>query len=281
MAVPSATMAAVANPAVPQFSVKITDTSYDVPSSTTTTVDEFTGEKTATTNPEYRVGQLQTEISIKNQPFKPYTDADGKEYRLYYRIETKGHFGDQWYPYRADVFQTNSAYTTISQYSGMPESAGQMDFRVAAIVGYTGAGFTLFNLSFVYDVGGGSPYTCVANATSGWSDIVTVSVPGDVTSTPSPTQTATLPPSSSTADVNSQPSVPDQTSTQTQQPDDVFAKPLFLLSVGALIGGFVGGGVASVLFVVLFKRRQKALACDSKLSQNSCDFVAFMDRWFN
>lgn len=75
--------------------------------------------------------------------------------------------------------------------------------------------------------------------------------------------------------------MPDQSPVETQSPEDVFANPLFLLSVGALIGGFVGGGVASVLFVVLFKRRQKALACDSKLSQNSCDFVAFMDRWFN
>jgi len=76
-----------------------------------------------------------------------------------------------------------------------------LDFRVKAIIGHDGSS-TGSAHSWIPEYGYDGVFSDVAS--SGWSDDLTVAVPDDVALTPSPTQTATLPPSSPTSDDNNQ-----------------------------------------------------------------------------
>jgi len=60
-------------PAVPEFTVELVDSSYDVP--TTYSTDPYTGKQV--THEGYHVAKRTIEVRIKNQPFKPYTDVRG------------------------------------------------------------------------------------------------------------------------------------------------------------------------------------------------------------
>ena len=68
----SFTVDSISKPSVPEFSVRIVAYPYDVPPETTTTIDEYTGKETTTTQPGYHVENKSIEITIKNQPFTPY-----------------------------------------------------------------------------------------------------------------------------------------------------------------------------------------------------------------
>lgn len=57
--------ASIPTPSVPEFTLKYVDNSYDVPSSTTTTTDPYTGEQTITTEPGYHVANETIEVTIK------------------------------------------------------------------------------------------------------------------------------------------------------------------------------------------------------------------------
>jgi len=128
---------AISTPSVPQFTVKLVDNSYDVPPTTTTTTNPYTGEQTTTTTPGYRVENKTVEVTIKNQPYTTYTNADGYTCDLYYRIEYKGHFSDEWQNWGPEIVQSNSQYTTSPWRPYYPFAAGdQVDFRVEATVGH-------------------------------------------------------------------------------------------------------------------------------------------------
>jgi hypothetical protein len=225
-------------PIVPQFTVKFVDNSYDVPPSTTTVTDPYTGKETTTTNPGYRVTDWNIEIMIKNQPFTPYTDADGYEHNLRYHIERKGHFEDEqgWKLY-GNVIQSDSQYTniTLEQYgawnlglNSLPDGA-QMDFRVKTEIVY-------WILSYDPPI---NKYEIVAS--SGWSDVHTITKSGETTLSSPPLQTATFP--TVTSDGNGQP----QYSGQTQPPNSIFANPLFTLVIGVLLGCVVIAVVVMIL----------------------------------
>jgi len=128
------TVQAVPKPSVPQFSIKFFDNSYDVESYSTTAIDQYTGKEITTTAYGYHVDNRSIEITIKNQPFTPYIDADGVEFNLYYRVEVKGRFGDDWQAFGSGyVAQSSSGYTVVSQ--GVTYVAGaQLDFRVLAVI---------------------------------------------------------------------------------------------------------------------------------------------------
>ena len=86
----------IPKPSVPEFTVKLASYPYDVPPTTTTTADPYTGKETITTQPGYRVENKSIELTIKNQPFTPYTDAEGHIVNMYYNVHVKGHFEDCW-----------------------------------------------------------------------------------------------------------------------------------------------------------------------------------------
>jgi len=232
---------AVSKPSVPQFTVKFVDSSYDVPSSSTTTVDQYTGEKTTHTQPGYRVNQMKAEVTIKNQPFTAYTDENGNKINLYYTVEVKGHFGEDWKNFIIDynaTVQSKSGYTVMSNVVSQGVGS-KLDFRVQALVGYEyDAVAESGSLAGMYGI---TAWYVRSSVTSDWSNIQTVTIP-DMFSTTSSQITNQNPTAS--ADSN-QPQIPDQT----QPPRFVF-HPSFLLWVGVLL--FAGVAIA---VVVMFTKK--------------------------
>ncbi|MCL1976818.1 MAG: hypothetical protein FWG55_01725 [Candidatus Bathyarchaeota archaeon] len=192
----------VSKPSVPQFTVQLVDYSYDVPPSTTTTIDQYTGEKTTTTTPGYRVENKTIEITIKTQPFTSYTGTNGSTYYLYYTVQSKGRFGEDWQNWGSTVqiknpygggFWPSPEYSQGSIVSGSANgytNGAQVDFRVEAIIGH-----------YVPD----SPdhmfpqYWFETDASSGWSSVQTVTIDRDsfYHSTPNSTTSPTPLPASS------------------------------------------------------------------------------------
>ncbi|MCL2643760.1 MAG: hypothetical protein FWD52_09735 [Candidatus Bathyarchaeota archaeon] len=199
----------VSKPSVPQFSVRVVGDYYYIPPTTTTNVDPYTGKETTTTTKGYYQDEREIEISIKNQPLTPYTDTNGQKYSLYYKVQFKGHFGDKWQNFRP-TFQSNSEYTTV--YSGqkyVPDAGSQMDFRVEAIVGrWFGDDEPMLGpvSNVYYEYNSIIFYTVLDVVSSGWSGVVTFTVPapGEAITLPptntSPIDPPTLTPEPSTSD---------------------------------------------------------------------------------
>jgi hypothetical protein len=211
---------ATSTPSVPEFTVKLVDNSYDVPPTQTT--DQYTG--VTTTQPGYRVDNRSIEVSIKNQPFTSYNDTNGYKISLCYKVEVKGHFGDDsdWrdFKHSGHTIQSDSVYTIVSNVVDY-DAGVQLDFRVKAVIGY------VFN--YFADRPMVPPYWYVAaNAESDWNS-QTFTIPG-VSST-SPTSPAiTFPATTPGTSDNNQPQRPNQT-----QPPNFAFNPFFLLGVIALL----------------------------------------------
>ena len=236
---------AVSKPSVPQFTVKFVDSYYDIPPSTTTTIDTYTGQE-ITLNIPGNIVHRHIEVTIKNQPFTPYEDSNGINYYLYFFVQSKGSFGDEWQNWGSTVqyidqigrgFQpsTPELYLQGNVVSGPANYAAgaQVDFRVEARIGHyycLNPGYSIY-ASFAFE----------ADATSGWSKVQTFTMPGESSSSPS--QITNLPQNPTTSD-NNKPQQPDQI-----QPSFVF-HPSFLLWIGALI--FAGVAIA---VVVMFTKK--------------------------
>jgi hypothetical protein len=198
-------------PSVPEFTLKYVDNSYDVPS--TYGIDQYTG-KTVMTQAGYHVENKSIEVTITNQPFSPYEDANGETLQLYYNIRWKGHFGDYWYDYNSSRQMLMSPYSRFDD-EGFPilndqfkvatfalgdgsqnsnyvatirdiSADGQVDFQVQAYIGY-------------YTVVQGTPvppfrtpeYHVFTGETSGWSNTQTLHIEESQTSPQSPEPTLT------------------------------------------------------------------------------------------
>jgi hypothetical protein len=171
--------ASITKPSVPEFTVELVDSSYDVP--TTYFTDPYTGENV--THEGYHVNRRTIEVKITNQPFEPYTDSDGRNINFYYNIRLKGHYKENWTEvYNAGEMptQSNSAYTII-EYNSEGEYAfilgttssslefspnGQVDFQVKALVGFASEG----------DVLAGFP-SLFTGKESDWSETQTLTIP--------------------------------------------------------------------------------------------------------
>ena len=133
----------------PEFTVQLVAHPYDVPPTTTTTIDQYTGKEIVTTTPGYHVENKSIEITVTNQPFTPYTDAKGHLINLYYNVRFKGHFGQEsdWEepfhkPIRNGIYgtskkhpQSSSEYTLISFPSEF-QDGDAVDFQVQTLEGY-------------------------------------------------------------------------------------------------------------------------------------------------
>ncbi|MCL2134305.1 MAG: hypothetical protein FWH37_01960 [Candidatus Bathyarchaeota archaeon] len=240
---------ATSKPSVPQFTVKFVDYSYDVPSVTSNTIDQYTGEKITNITPGYHIENKTIEITIKNQHFIPYNDSKGINYYLYFFVQSKGYFGDEWQDWGSTVqsidlygggFQSwiPSLYSQGSIVSRPANYAtgAQVDFRVEARIGhyYLERPDSIFSLSIF-----------TADATSGWSKVQTFTMPG--ASSPAPTQT--IPPTNPTATTDTNyPQQPEQ-----NQPPSFVFQPSFLLWVGALLFA----GIAIAVIVMFTKKHLK------------------------
>jgi hypothetical protein len=233
-------------PSVPQFTVKLIDNSYDVLPSTTTVTDPYTGKESVVTSQGYRVVDRTIEVTIKNQPFTPYKDTNSKEHKLRYRLQYKGHFEEDWgtFPlFKSEqyIISSDSEYTVVPSSSGLIyginslETGSKLDFRVEAVDGY------METLTSTYGMPIGEMF--IADVSSGWSDVQTITVSGESSSSV-PSQTTILP--STTPDSNGQ----QQYHKPTYPPDSIFTNPFFMLVIGVILGGVV------VAAVVLVLRRQ-------------------------
>jgi hypothetical protein len=188
-----------AKPSVPEFTLQYVDYSYDVPPTTTSTTDPYTGKTTTTTIPGYHVENKTIQATINNNIGASY-----------YNFRYKGSYTDKWnyYPFDPDsLFGYNlpdafyvpykastSSYTVAALpsyfFKDVPEG-GQIDVQVQALFGdFDAEPFGhLFPLEPTYDF-------YFEGTTSDWSETQTITFGESQTPTPSPaaTPTPTSPP---------------------------------------------------------------------------------------
>jgi hypothetical protein len=223
-------------PSVPKFSVKLVSHPYDVSPTSTSTFDTSTWIETITTKPGYREENRSIEVTIKNQPFTPYTlhtSERGYAIDLYYTVEVKDHFSEDWQSFRYSVYsycyeaQSNSDYTVVS--GSADYSVGtRLDFRVQAVIGYRYSA-TADSLASMFI---GPVDSMSFSTSSSWSGIQTITITSG--SSMSSSQTTTLPPPSATFEGNYT-----QSPNQIQQINDIFTNTFFLFGVVVLFAGVV------------------------------------------
>lgn len=229
----STDVSGIPKPSVPEFTLKFVEDSYDV--APTTTIDPYTGK--TITHPGYVVYHRTIEITVKNQPFSPYTDANGNYINVYYNVSFKGHYENSWAHYPdstyEDLFNASASdYTVIrmslGNYPSIPDGA-QLDFRLEALIGHYDYDRTPSGTEYVT---GFSAY-----ATSGWSDAQTLTIGESQTPTPSPPTTpATTPTPTPT---------PSQEPQQTEQIEPIVGAAIVVAVIIAVLG----------LFIYLIKRK--------------------------
>ena len=190
----------IPKPSIPEFNVKLIDSSYVIPATTTT--DPYTGQ--TVTHPSQRIEARTIEIRIKNVPFTPFEIKNGSNTytaQFYYNIRFKGHFEEEWHEaYNPNVngllgrdsgietvFSQQGEYSSTEglkltppgMYTTFPPNA-QVDFQVQAMIGYI---HHVQAMPFSADVFEGE--------TSGWSDTQTLTIGESQTPTPSPAATST------------------------------------------------------------------------------------------
>jgi hypothetical protein len=179
-----------AKPSVPEFTLSYVVRPYDIGPSYT--IDPYTGEN-ITLVPEIHTTTAWVLITVKNQPFSPYADADGNYIELWYNVSLKGHFGDTWGHYPSsralDLYNASASGETVIDIplGEWPELGpnSQLDFRLEAIIGH-------FNYDSFGAITGFSTYEA-----SGWSSTQTITVypsSSSPTPTPSPATTPTITP---------------------------------------------------------------------------------------
>jgi hypothetical protein len=186
--------ASIPKPSIPEFTLKIVDNSYDVP--TTYSIDPYTGANV--TNPAKHIDNRTLKFTIKNQPFTPYYDASSSfNVTLYYNIRMKGHYEENWTNlYFIDdnhPKQSNSDYTVIIFLLGangdnalrwLPPKA-EVDFQVEAMIGF---------FSRLYNPNATNQLEMFpwgfTGAESGWSNTQTIAI-DESTPTASSSTTAT------------------------------------------------------------------------------------------
>jgi hypothetical protein len=184
---------AIPQPSTPDFTLKLIDSSHDIPATSTT--DPYTGKNVITEGSH--VDARTIEIRIQNEPFTPFTITEGTAnwtVGFCYNIRWKGHYEQDWYEIYSPtkgmlsreegsetIYSNQGKYSSIdgltlnSQgiYKTFPIGA-EIDFQVEAMIGY---------IHRVVD-DGMNPWVFTGE-TSGWSSTQTVTI-GDTTRTASP-----------------------------------------------------------------------------------------------
>jgi hypothetical protein len=159
-------------PPVPEFTLKYVDHSYDVPTTTTSHTDPYTGRVTTETHPGYHVENFTIDLTIKNQVFP--ASIDGFSLGMRYFIESKGPFEEDWHRQANIDTQSASGYTVVSFPAKSYTAGGTVDFRVKAWLGFYYPGNEMVPAYYLWP------------RASDWSNIQTIDIPLS-TSSPSPT----------------------------------------------------------------------------------------------
>jgi hypothetical protein len=204
---------------IPEFTVRYTDFSYDVPASTS--IDPFTGKNV--TNPAQHIENQTIQISIKNQTI---SSSDF----LYYEIRMKGHFSQEWTNISFIQANPHSEYTTLTYALTGNNASGNFDSRLEISPGGT-ADFQVQAQIWHYVL------SDTPNSQFGGGWLFRMSYHSDWSNT----QTITIPASSS--------STPDQTTQPTPR------ETLQTLQLGAIIGTVIAVVVVGAGLLVYFKKR--------------------------
>ncbi len=149
----------IPKPSVPQFTLQYFDYISNI--APTTSTNPYTGQNVTTSHGSTFYNETVV-FTIKNQPFTPYTDSNGKYIGIYYNFRYKGHYEDQWtyLPFNPDgvtgsawggmfdrslpyFSQSGSDYTTfvfaLTDFVPYGQPAlpvgGQLDFQLQAQIG--------------------------------------------------------------------------------------------------------------------------------------------------
>jgi hypothetical protein len=208
----------IPKPSVPEFSLKVVAHPYDV--APTTTIDPYTGDEIITSY-GYREENKSVEVTIKNQPFTSTLDVSGNYTSLYYNVQFKGQYTDEWKNARAFYNASNSEYTVIS-ISLIPyqiPDGSPLDFQVRAFIGYAvkKAYDSILPPEMQY-------YYEYIGQTGDWSNTQTITIPASTTSpTDSPPAQTPTP-------------TPDQENQQTELLQTLFAVALIVAVVCVGLG---------------------------------------------
>ncbi len=177
----------IRKPTIPEFTLKFINNPLYLPPRYG--IDPYTG-KNVTFEDSYFIQNRSVELTIKNQPFTPYTDANGHLISLYYNISQKGYFGTSWNDntnWGNNYFRASNLNYTVLSFGllgdngtnwgplWLPTYSGLMDFRVQAFIGYSttveGAPDPLWHRP--------TYQTFYTGQTSNWSNTQTISIPDD------------------------------------------------------------------------------------------------------
>lgn len=185
----------ITTPSVPEFTVQLVDRSYDEPPTYQT--DPYTGQ-TVLIRDGRHVENKTFDFTIKNQPFTPYKNAEGKDVELYYKIRHKGQF-EEWstiFAPKEDVVQSSgSGSTSISfvvgegTWGGISPN-GIVDIQVKALIGY----YSLVDDPYNRPWDKSAVFTAIGE--SDWSNTQTINmIDSTITSSPNASPTTTTSPS--------------------------------------------------------------------------------------
>jgi hypothetical protein len=143
-------------------------------------------------------------IIIKNQPFVPFQDSNGKEINLFFNVSWKGQLEKQWHdypPYNGSseepwnwwFYEQNGTQDTIIYFDLLPNK-GKTEFRVEAHTGF-------YDVTQIYPPNDPRPYYTYQfiGQSSGWSSTQTLHVSNGSTTistsstSPTPSPSATVP----------------------------------------------------------------------------------------
>jgi hypothetical protein len=233
----ASTIAAVPKPSIPEFTLKFEAHPYDVPP--IYEVDQYTGENVMTQE-GYHVENRSLVVTIENQPFTPFTDADGHAVSLFYNFSVKGRYGEDW-KYCGCYLASDSDYTVVSfgladsfregyvclgSFLGDIPADGEVDIRVQARIGTYIESREPWYFMDVYDV----KFT---GETSEWSETQTVKLSANQSPTPSPTTTPT----------------PDLTPTPTPN-EEIQTNTLTPIIGVTIVAVVIGAGLGLLLYLV-------------------------------
>lgn len=206
---PPQTPSNMPRPSVPEFSLRYVDHSYDVPETTISHTDPYTGNVTSQIRPAYHVKNFTIDVIIKNQNF-PET-FNGNRLLMKYYVQWKGNFEQEWKTlddtYELDV-DSKSGDTTFSKETQSITSGGIVDFQVKADLGYhTIAGSIM-------------PMPYFMSTSSAWSNTQSIKLPDETSTQPTPASTI-------------EPTAPKAETSHTYEP---YILPLSAVTVVAVFG---------------------------------------------
>jgi hypothetical protein len=240
----------IPTPQVPEFTVQLVSHPYDVPPSSSSTVDKYTGKEIVTTQPGYHVENKSIEITIKNQRVATDSNTENYTINIYYNVRVKGHFAEDWEwkelfsPYEIPTregfhwcgnpspIQSSSEKTAIACSPEYPQGA-KVDFQVQALQGYFTKYYPIISSAYGWYFTG---------TISDWSNTQTITIgSGEVSVSQSPVTPSPTP-------FQPEPTTAAPTAELTQTPPETSIQPNTQTNV---LSGFAWEHVALVVACVI------------------------------